>query len=48
MYPRMGIVEVVISCLVGLIGLGLPIAILTFLYLIYNKIKTIEELLKKE
>ena len=48
MFPRMGIVEVVISCLFGLIGLGLPVAMLIFLYMIYNKVKSIEELLKKE
>ena len=48
MYPRIGMAEVVISCLVGLIGIGLPVAILVFLYMIYNKIKGIEELLKKE
>ena len=48
MFPRIGIVEVVISCLFGLIGLGLPVAMLIFLYVIYNKVKSIEELLKKE
>jgi hypothetical protein len=48
MFPRMGVVEVLFSCLFGLIGLGLPVAMLIFLYLIYNKVKSIEELLKKE
>jgi len=48
MFPRMGIVEVVISCLFSLIGLGLPVAMLVFLYMIYNKVKAIEEMLKKE
>jgi hypothetical protein len=48
MYPRMGVVEVIISCIFGLIGLGLPVAMLVFLYMIYNKVKSIEELLKKE
>jgi hypothetical protein len=48
MYPRMGVAEILLSCLFGLIGLGLPVAILVFLYLIYNKVKSIEELLKKE
>ena len=48
MYPRVGIIEVVLSCIVGLIGLGLPVAILVFLYMIYNKVKTIEEMLNKE
>ncbi len=48
MYPRLGVVEVVVSCFVGLIGLGLPVAMLVFLYIIYNKVKSIEDLLKKE
>lgn len=48
MQPNIGIVEVLFSCVFGLIGLGLPIAILVFLYVIYNKIKAIEEMLKKE
>jgi len=47
-YPRVGVIEVVLSCVVGLIGLGLPVAILVFLYMIYNKVKTIEEMLNKE
>lgn len=48
MFPRMGAVEVLLSCLFGLIGLGLPVAMLVFLYMIYNKVKAIEEILKKE
>jgi hypothetical protein len=48
MYPHLGLVEILISCIVGLIGIGLPIAILVFLYMIYNKVKNIEEMLKKE
>ena len=48
MFPRMGAVEVILSCLVGLISLGLPVAMLVLLYMIYNKVKSIEELLKKE
>jgi hypothetical protein len=48
MFPRLGVVEILISCLFGLIGLGLPVAMLVFLYIIYNKVKSIEELLKKE
>jgi len=48
MYPRVGVAEVVISCFVGLIGLGVPAAMLIFLYIIYNKVKSIEDLLKKE
>ena len=48
MFPRVGAVEVLLSCLFGLIGLGLPVATLIFLYIIYNKVKAIEEMLKKE
>jgi hypothetical protein len=48
MSPRLGVVEIIISCLFGLIGIGLPVANLVFLYMIYNKIKSLEELLKKE
>jgi hypothetical protein len=48
MYPRLGVVEVILSCFAGLIGLGLPVAMLVFLYMIYNKVKNIEEMLKKE
>jgi len=40
--------EIVLSCVFGLIGLGLPVAMLVFLYMIYNKVKAIEEMLKKE
>ena len=46
--PRLGVVEILVSCFVGLIGIGLPVAILVFLYMIHNKLKSIEELLKKE
>lgn len=48
MFPRVGVVEVLLSCVIGLIGLGLPVAMLVFLYLIYDKVKSIEEILKKE
>ena len=48
MFPRVGTVEILLSCLFGLIGLGLPVAILVFLYMIYNKVKAIEEMLNKE
>ena len=48
MYPRLGAVDILIGCFVGLIGIGLPVAILAFLYMIYNKVKSIEEALKKE
>jgi len=44
----MGAVEIVLSCLFGLISIGLPVTMLVFLYMIYNKVKAIEEMLKKE
>ena len=48
MVPRVGIVEILLSCIAGLFGVGLPVAMLVFLYMIYNKLKSIEELLKKD
>jgi len=48
MQPNIGPVELLFSCVIGLLGLGLPIAILVFLYMIYNKVKSIEEKLNKE
>lgn len=48
MYPRIGVVEVILSCIIGLFSIGLPVAMLVFLYMIYNKVKSIEEMLKKE
>lgn len=48
MFPHVGGVEIILSCLFGLIGLGFPIVMLVFLYMIYNKVKAIEEMLKKE
>jgi hypothetical protein len=48
MYPRFGIAEILITCVVGLFSIGLPVVLLVFLYMIYNKVKAIEELLKKE
>jgi len=48
MVPNIGVNEFILVCLVGLLAIGLPIAILVFLYVIYNKVKNIEELIKKE
>ena len=48
MQPNIGPVELLVSCVIGLLGLGLPIAMLVFLYMIYNKVKSIEEKLDKE
>ncbi len=44
MVPNIGPVEVILSCIFGLVGIGLPIAMLVFLYMIYNKVKAIEEM----
>ena len=46
MFPSIGIPELVISCVVGLLSIGLPVAILVLLFMIYNKLKSIEALLK--
>lgn len=46
MFPRMGAVELLISCVVGLLSIGLPVAVLVLLFMIYNKLKSIEALLK--
>ena len=48
MYPGLGVVEVITSCVFGLNGISLPVANLVFLYMSYIKVKSIEELLKKE
>ena len=48
MQTNIGPIELLISCVIGLLSLGLPVAILVFLYIIYNKVKEIEEMLKKE
>jgi hypothetical protein len=48
MFQQTGIAELVIICVTGLLSIGLPVAILVFLYLIYSKLKSIEDLLKKK
>lgn len=48
MFPRIGAMEVALLCFGGIFSIGLPVASLIFLYIIYNKVKSIEELLKKE
>ena len=47
-FLNFGILEVIISCLAGLLVIGLPIAVLVFLWVIYKKLQGIEETLKKE
>ena len=44
----MGVAEVLIAVLVGLLSLGLPAVILVFLVMIYNKLKVLEQLLKSK
>ena len=48
MSPRLGVFEIVILCIGGFFSIGLPVASLVFLYMIYNKVKSIEDFLKKE
>jgi hypothetical protein len=48
MFSQMGAVELFISCLVGLLSLGLPVASLVLLWLIYAKLKQIEALLHQD
>jgi hypothetical protein len=49
MFPDfgMGFSELLIVCLAGLFSIGLPVAVLVLLVLIYNKLQSIENLLKK-
>jgi hypothetical protein len=49
MFPGsgMGFSEFLIVCLVGLFSFGLPVAVLVLLVLIFNKLQSIENLLKK-
>lgn len=44
----MGIVELLITCFVGLLGIGLPVAVLVVLYLVYKKLEHIEQLLDRK
>ena len=46
MFPSIGVPELLISCVIGLLSIGLPVAILVLLFMIYNKLKSIEALLK--
>jgi hypothetical protein len=46
MFPSIGVPELLITCVVGLLSIGLPVAILVLLFMIYNKLKSIEASLK--
>ena len=50
MFPGsgMGFSELLIVCLAGLFSVGLPVAVLVLLVLIYRKLESIENLLKKQ
>ena len=48
MSPRLGLVEVLLSCVIGLVTVGLPVATLGMLLMIFRKLKDIEGVLKKE
>jgi len=50
MFPGsgMGFSELLIVCLVGFFSVGLPVAVLVLLVLIYNKLQSIENLLKNK
>jgi len=43
-----GFPEILITCIVGLLSIGLPVMMFVFLFMIYNKLKSIEALLKKD
>jgi hypothetical protein len=44
----MGIHELFVVFFVGLLSIGLPVAIIVLLAMIYTKAKSIEELLKRD
>ena len=48
MYPRMGILELLITCVVGTVGLGVPVATLVIVFMTYNKVKKLEESAKSK
>jgi hypothetical protein len=47
MNPSFGILEIIISFIVVVFSIALPLGIIFLLYKIYNKLKSIEEELKK-
>lgn len=44
----MGVAESIIVLIVGLLSIGLPVAVIVLLVMLYNKAKSIEELLKRD
>jgi hypothetical protein len=43
-----GIPEIVIIIIVGLLSIGLPVVVIGLLAMIYIKVKSVEELLKRD
>lgn len=50
MFPGqgMGFAEMFVICLMGLVSLGLPVAVLALLVLIFRKLESIENILKNK
>jgi hypothetical protein len=50
MFPGygMGMGELFVICIVGILSIGLPVAVLVLLVLIYQKMESIETLLKNK
>jgi hypothetical protein len=50
MFPGsgMGFSEIFIVCIMGLLGVGLPMAVVVLLVLIYKKLGSIEDFLKNK
>ena len=50
MFPGsgMGFSEMFVICLMGLVSVGLPVAVLVLLVLIYRKLESIEGILKNK
>lgn len=48
MYPNLGFSEVFILCVIGLLGVGLPVAVLVLLIMIYKKLESLEGYLKNK
>ena len=48
MYPYLGFSEVFILCVIGLFSIGLPVAVLVLLIMIYKKLESMESYLKNK
>ncbi len=47
MFPSIGISELLILCVIGLAGIGLPATVLVILFMMYHKLKDIDKRLEK-